>query len=807
MNDELQKQLIHDLVLESLEGLDCFDSELMALEGESADPAERLRNAFRVMHTVKGSSGCLGFEAIEKVAHAGENLLSLLRDGLLPVNQELVSGLLRCSDALREMIRSIEDGVAPELSRHLDLLALLEALQVPPENTVPVAMKKKRWGIFAEEQAEAKAAAPAAASSANAGWGLFDEAPAEPNGPEFNTPPVQPVQAKPQLAQENTPRAVSNASSVNTAMSTSSTEPRVSDSAIRVEVAQIDRLMNLVGELVLARNQIVQLAGERADGAWNGPVQRVNLITTELQESVMKTRMQAVQTVWSKFPRLVRDLSVELDKRVSLTMEGQDTELDRTVIEAIKDPLTHIVRNAIDHGIELPAQRLEAGKSESGRLHLKAFHEGGQVVLEIADDGAGIDPARLLRKALDRGIISSEEAGRMSEREVLNLIFVAGFSTAEKISNVSGRGVGMDVVRSNVERIGGTVEVSSTIGEGTTMQIRIPLTLAIIPALLVECAGGRYAIPQASLVELVRLDSSVIGRRLEWVDQSPVFRLRGKLLALLDLGRTLDLRPEAAGEDSFLVVVEAGGRKFGIMVDQVDDTEEIVVKPLNRVLKAIGAYAGATILGDGRVALILDVAGLARRAGMHSQRLLNAGANRKILIDSAAPSATRRMQLLMARVASNRLAFPLEGVRRIEEVPLAKVERTGQREVLQYRGRIMNLLRLRQILGFPALDYSDPYRSSSGEAFGHHSEDSTGHLMPESICVVVCQMHHGETGLIIDSVEDIVEESVGWNEQEDLASSSILSASLVVGGRVADLVDLQRIEALAGMGSGMGRRA
>lgn len=797
MNDELQKQLIHDLVQESLEGLDSFDAELMALEGQPANSLDRLRNAFRVMHTVKGSSGCLGFEAIEKVAHAGENLLSLLRDGLLVVSSDLVSGLLRCSDALREMIRSIEEGNAPELGRHLDLLALLEALQTPSSPSDAQAVSPQRWGIFAEDKTQSPSAivpptdsTSGKNSSPESSWGLFEDLPAE-----AVTPPPAISQKQSNLQTTNNP----------TSLATPAGEPRPSESAIRVEVAQIDRLMNLVGELVLARNQIVQLAGERADGAWTGPVQRVNLITTELQESVMKTRMQAVQTVWSKFPRLVRDLSAELDKRVSLTMEGQETELDRTVIEAIKDPLTHIVRNSIDHGIEPLAARRQAGKSETGRLHLKAFHEGGQVVLEIADDGAGIDPARILRKATERGLISHEEAGRMSERELLNLIFVAGFSTAERVSNVSGRGVGMDVVRSNIERIGGTVEVSSTVGEGTTMQIRIPLTLAIIPALLVECAGGRYAIPQASLVELVRLDSTQANKRLEWVDQSPVFRLRGKLLTLLDLGRTLELRREPAGEDSFLVVVEASGRKFGIMVDQVDDTEEIVVKPLNRVLKSIGVYAGATILGDGRVALILDVAGLARRGGMHAQRLLGPNANRKLSalgqsgsLAASAP-ATRRMQLLMARVASNRLAFPLERVTRIEEVPLSKIERTGQKEVLQYRGRIMDLIRLRSVLGFPEADYhSHPVNSCSTLDQQVFSGSETATVEdPASICVVVCQMRGGETGLIIDGVEDIVEESVAWADAEasSLHSASPLAASLVVGGRVADLVDLQRIDA------------
>lgn len=751
MNDEIQRQLVQDLVIESLEGLDAFDAEMLALEEQDGNPQERLRLAFRLMHTIKGSSGCLGLDAIEKVAHAGENLLSLLRDEVMTVNQSVITGLLRCSDTLRDMMHCIESGKAPVEVPHGDLIRLLDSLQRADKEQV-----EQGFGFFENAPGAPGQDVPVEVQH---GWGLFAD----------DEPAAVVAESQPQPESESAPPAVIEEAAPDKAQ-VSAGGPRPSESAIRVEVAQIDRLMNLVGELVLARNQILQIAGERQDQSLNGPVQRVNLITTELQASVMKTRMQTVQTVWSKFPRLVRDLSSELGKRVSLQMEGQETELDRTVIEAIKDPLTHIVRNSIDHGLEDPVTRRAAGKPETGQLRLRAFHEGGQVVLEILDDGRGIDPARISRKAMERGLISSDDAARMTDREILNLVFLPGFSTAEKVTNVSGRGVGMDVVRANVEKIGGTVEISSQVGEGTTMQIRIPLTLAIVPALLVACAGERFAIPQASLLELVRLDSSDSERRVEHVDQAAVLRLRGKLLALLDLGRELGLRESPLEDDAFVVVVEAAGRKFGLVVDAVLDTEEIVVKPLQRSLKSLGVFAGATILGDGQVALILDVAGLARRGSIDSARRQGSVAAKSEVLAGA--DGTERLRLLMARVAANRVAFPLEEVTRIEEIPSARIERSGPREVLQYRGRIMPLVRI-------------------GDCLGESRPDQQSELLR----VVVCQLRGTQTGLVIDEIEDIFEETV---RVERFGNERCLAGSLVAGGQVADLLDLERIADFAG---------
>ena len=397
-------------------------------------------------------------------------------------------------------------------------------------------------------------------------------------------------------------------------------EPRgaaVSDSSLRVDVGLLDKLMTLVGELVLARNQIMQFGTSQEDSAFLGTVQRLNLLTTELQTNVMKTRMQPIGNVWSKFTRIVRDLSVACGKQVRFEMDGQETELDKTIIEAIRDPLTHLVRNAVDHGIEPPDTRVARGKPAEGRLRLHAFHEGGKVLIEIIDDGGGIDPQRVREKAVRSKVIGADEAARMSERELINLVFLPGFSTADKVTHFSGRGVGMDVVRTNIEKIGGTVDLESQLGRGTTVRMKIPLTLAIIPALTVTSAGERYCIPQVNLLELVRLDGEQAAKGIESIRGTPVYRLRGNLLPVVYLDEQLQIAStRTAGAEVNIVVLQADDRPFGLVVDAIHDTEEIVVrKPAPKAIEGCqSAFAGATIMGDGQVALILDVLGLAQRA-------------------------------------------------------------------------------------------------------------------------------------------------------------------------------------------------
>jgi two-component system chemotaxis sensor kinase CheA len=549
------------------------------------------------------------------------------------------------------------------------------------------------------------------------------------------------------------------------------------DTSIRVDVGLLDKLMNLVGELVLARNQIVQFASRGQDPSFLHASQRLDLITTELQGGAMKTRMQPIGNLWSRLPRVVRDLAVAGGKQIRVEMVGEDTELDKTLIEAIKDPLTHVVRNSADHGIEPPEQRALAGKSSEGCIFLRAFHEGGQVNIEISDDGAGVNLELVKQKALAKGLITTEQATRMTERELANLVFLPGLSTAEKVTSVSGRGVGMDVVKTNVEKIGGTVDLHSRAGQGTTLRIKIPLTLAIIPALIVTCGGDRYAIPQVSLLELVRLDGDDVRRRIEAVQGVPVYRLRGNLLPLVYLERELRISPApktepeghsaAGGSPVSIVVLQADGRQFGLVVDDISDTEEIVVKPLSKQLKSINTFAGATIMGDGKVALILDVLGLAQHAQVLSEARDRAVSERDAISLQVNEIAHRNAVLLFQCGECGRMAIDLGLVARLEEFPDEMVEFAANQEVVQYRGEIMPLIRVADVL-----------EKKPRKPLERTQED---------LHVIVYSARGRSVGLVVDRILDIVEESFVMQRQTWPRG---IQGSAIIQKRVTDILDV-----------------
>lgn len=493
----------------------------------------------------------------------------------------------------------------------------------------------------------------------------------------------------------------------------------------------------------------------------------------------MKTRMQAIDHLWSKLPRVVRDLSSSFGKRVVLTMVGKETELDRSLLEAVKDPLTHLVRNAVDHGIERPEVRAAAGKAGQGTLTLRAYHEGGHVIVEVSDDGHGMDPDKIARVALERGVIGREQLAALDRREILNLVFKPGFSTAEKVTNVSGRGVGMDVVKTNIERIGGAVDVESTVGVGTTWRLTIPLTLAIIQALTVECGSQRYVIPQVAVHELVYLDGQG-GRVVEHAMGAAVYRLRGKLLPLVRLDDTLGLSTHngsAAGSagvtgdgdrdrDVYVAVLQAEGRRFGLVVDRVLNTEEVVVKPLTNRFKDIGVYAGATLLGDGRVALILDVASLARRAHLNTATTGEHPTDHPTTHPGKNTTGSATVdRLLIAGVADRRVAIPLDMVTRLEEFPADRLERVGSREVVQYRNQILPVLRLATMLGA-------------------YPTDTPADTVP----VVVYTERGRSVALAVDRIVDIVEDTV---TPTDLSDDG-LTGSAVIQHKVTELLDVHR---------------
>ena len=703
-------ELVREFLVESYEGIDQLDRDLVSLEEHPTD-TDLLARIFRCIHTVKGTCGFLAFGKLESLTHTGENLLSLLRDGKLSLNPEITTALLHMVDAVRDSLAVIEATEAEGDADYTELIQELTRLQATDPSNPPAAPKPK---------------------------------PSEPKKPKATTDSAPPAACEQKSA-------------------------GLADTAIRVDVHLLDKLMNLVGELVLARNQILQHSSTSEDTAFLATTQRLNLVTTELQGGVMKTRMQPIKTIWSKFPRVVRDLSRSCGKSVSVDMEGEGTELDKTIIEAIKDPLTHVIRNSVDHGIESPETRAAHGKNPEGRLQLRAFHEGGQVIIEIQDDGGGINPEKVKAKAIERALITPEQASRMPDREAVKLIFRPGFSTAEKVTNVSGRGVGMDVVRTNIEKIGGTVDVLSQLGEGTTLRVKIPLTLAIIPALVVTCSGSPYAIPQVNLLELVRLEGEQI-KKIEHVHGAPIYRLRGNLLPLVYLNEALEIVDAKGSTDEEdeqvvnVVVLQADDRQFGLVVEGVSDTEEIVVKPLSRQLKGIPAFAGATVRGDGNVALILDVIGLAQKANVLSE--VHDSALSEATSDSAANN--EKETLLLFRIGEDeRMAIPLQSVARLEEIQKDTIERSGDLEIVQYRDEIMPVARLSTYFGAPS-----PVEET------------------EALQMIVHSHEGRSVGLIVDHIEDIVEEKVTVSREVRRRG---ISRSVVVQGRVTHVVDLPQI--------------
>ncbi len=742
--DLLDKELVAEFVVESQEGLAGIENQLLAIEAGGAEiDTDLVNSVFRTMHSIKGASGFFGLDSIQSLAHGLEEVLDDLRNREIIPTSELVTAVLRAADFMTGLMDAIET------SNEADVAPFVQEL------------KSFQCGSSDEPAAQAPDSQPAAEPLVE-----IEPTETEPNrdGSEIETAaPPQPTETLP---------APPTGAPKDDPVRSSSVE-----STIRVDVSLLDRLMTRVGELVLARNQILQHTNHTEDSGLLGSAQRLSLITTELQEDVMKTRMQPIGNVWAKFPRVVRDLSSQLGKQVRIEMEGKETELDKTIIESIKDPLTHLVRNSIDHGCESPEARVRAGKPAEGCLSLRAYHEGGQVVIEIADDGAGLNLERIREKAVERGLVKADQASQLSEREIAQLVLLPGFSTAEKVTSVSGRGVGMDVVKTNIERIGGVIDLESHPGRGTTVRIRIPLTLAIIPALIISNGGSRYAIPQVSLLELLRLEGEQIERGIEYVHGTPVLRVRGSLLPLVNLSQRLGLSSAAVGATSVadqpledrvvnIVVLRSNDQQFGVVVDAVNDTEEIVVKPLGRQLKGVSEFAGATIMGDGTVVLILDVAGLAAASGIGEET----NADPQTSLTRAEESSSHPVESLVVVDLGDtrRFALPMSMVSRLEQIPVSAVEYANGQEVVQYRDKIMPLVRLSDVFGKP-------------QQSGPPSEDM-------QVVVYVDQNH--SCGLVVHRIVDIVETELPTLPEN---SDDNLLGTIVVGDRVTDILNLRQV--------------
>ena len=700
--------LLSDFLTETHEGLSAVDEALLRLE-RAPDDAPTLAEVFRQVHTIKGTCGFLGLSRLEKVAHAGETILGLYRDGSLKVTPEGITLIFAAVDAIRKIVVGLEQhGQEPDG----DDAAVIEALD---------AAARGESVIMQTAPMPQPEAAPAPSP-------IAAPAPVAPRAAEAVTEAVQ-------------------------------TEPATAQQTIRVSVEVLEDLMTLVSELVLTRNQLMQLARVSSDSQISVPLQRLSHITSELQEGVMKTRMQPIGNAWAKLPRLVRDLANELGKKIDLEMRGADTELDRQVLELIKDPLTHMVRNSGDHGLEGPADRRAAGKPETGRILLNAYHQGGHIIIEIGDDGRGLPVEKIRAKVLAQGLATEAELAQMNEHDVLRFIFRPGFSTAQQITSVSGRGVGMDVVKTNIERIGGTIELRSKEGRGTTFTIKIPLTLAIVSALIVQAGGERFAIPQIGVVELVRVGDEHEGNtRIEMIKDAPVLRLRDRLLPLVSLSSLLRLREAPVGGlKGYVVVMQVGANVFGIVVDRVFDTEEIVVKPVAPILRHITMFSGNTILGDGSVIMILDPNGVARGAGITAEGRVEDQQTVSVTAGIRSDSST---SLLLFRAGDQTpKAVPLGLVARLEDIPVERIEMSGGTPVVQYRGQLMPMVPIA----------------------GHWEAPASGRQ-----AVLVFTEGERSMGLMVDEILDVVEEPLLIQPGSDRLG---YLGSAVIAERVTDVID------------------
>jgi len=752
--------LLSEFLTETSESLSTLDVELVKLEQNPNDP-DILSNIFRLVHTIKGTCGFLGLPRLEAVAHAGENVLGKIRDGELVVTPDAVTLVLESIDTIKYLLGELEQNEAEPDGNDADLIARLNHFAdtgtIMGGDAAPAAAAPSDEPEMTPEEA-LQAAFDAAEVDPDVG-APSEEAASEPEPAPAPAPAAAPPAAA--KSQEIAPTKKPAAEKAKAeAPRAEAKESSVAAQTIRVNVELLENLMTLVSELVLTRNQLLQMVRGKDDSEFTVPLQRLSHITTDLQEGVMKTRMQPIGNAWAKLPRIVRDLALEMNKKIDLQMIGADTELDRQVLELIKDPLTHMVRNSADHGLEDIPGRREANKPETGTVTLNAYHEGGHIIIEISDDGRGLNLERIKAKAIANGLATEGELEGMGDQQIQQFIFKAGFSTAEKVTSVSGRGVGMDVVRTNIEKIGGTVELKSVEGRGSTFIIKIPLTLAIVSALIVESGGERFAIPQISVLELVRASNNS-EHSIERIHDTPVLRLRNRLLPLVTLKKILGLdtteeSDEGVDEEAFIVVAQVGTYSFGIIVDRVFDTEEIVVKPVAPILRDLSLFSGNTILGDGSVIMILDPNGIATRTGEITVGG-SQGVEGKAKADDSDGETT---SMLVFRAGGNEVrAVPLALVARLEEIDVENIEHSNGRPLVQYRGKLMPLV---------FIDGSYQMKAEGRQP------------------TLVFQDRERTMGLVVDEIVDIVDDVLNV---ELTADQDGLVGSAVIDGKATDLID------------------
>jgi two-component system, chemotaxis family, sensor kinase CheA len=752
--------LLREFLTETNESLDVVDVELVRFE-QDPNNAKILDNIFRLVHTIKGTCGFLGLPRLEALAHAAETLMGKFRDGT-PVTGEAVTLILSTIDRIKEILGELEQNEAEPAGSDPDLIDLLERMAVlgtapaaaPTAADVAKAARPSTHGTVVEQTLE-RPLRPGEVSLDDLER-AFRETAAEVPAPAAKPQP-KPQPRAPRHDAKAAPAHSDRKAVRDVRDDDSGPDIRVANQSIRVNVETLENLMTMVSELVLTRNQLLEISRRHEDSEFKVPLQRLSNVTAELQEGVMKTRMQPIGNAWQKLPRVVRDLAAELSKDIELEMHGADTELDRQVLDLIKDPLTHMVRNSADHGLETPEQRLLAGKPEKGTIRLSAYHEGGHIIIDISDDGRGLNTDRIKAKIIASGLATEGDAEKMTEAQIHKFIFAPGFSTAAQVTSVSGRGVGMDVVRTNIDQIGGTIDVRSVIGEGSSFVIKIPLTLAIVSALIVEAAGDRFAIPQLSVVELVRAQTNS-EHRIERIKNTPVLRLRNKLLPLVHLKKMLDIDTTGSSEpeDGFIVVTQVGSQTFGIVVDGVFHTEEIVVKPMSTKLRHITMFSGNTILGDGSVIMIIDPNGIAQAIGT-----LGPAAAEEETEAQRNATTVKTVSMLVFRAGSPELkAVPLSLVTRLEEIDCKKIELCNGRHLVQYRGHLMPLVRV-----------NDEVRVRTDGAQPLLVFSDNGHSM----------------GLVVDEIVDIVEDKLDIEVSSDVPG---VLGSAVIKGQATEILDV-----------------
>ena len=764
-------ELLAEFIAESRDHLSHVEGQLLEIEANGADiDVDLVNNVFRGIHSIKGAAGFLGLVTVNRLAHGLENILGLMRTRELTPTSAMVDVMLRAADALAHLVNNVEASNDANVDDHV---MRLDAIFTSAEGGAVAVVTATCTSTAEEEQCELDLdSAVDFVEQAMCADGANDED--DVPLPKVNAE-LEPEQMRVEAVAPPVPTIVEEPKSTANAAPTAQATTAVAETSIRVQVGVLDSLMNLAGELVLGRNQLIQALNTDAHIGIEAVASRLDQVTTELQEAIMRTRMQPIGAVFSKFPRVVRDLSAKLGKQCDVVMDGKEVDVDKTILEAIGDPLTHLVRNSIDHGVERPDVRVAAGKPAIGTIHLKAYHEAGKVRIDIADDGGGIYPEKLKKKAVEKGVVTAEQASRLTDREAVRLIFHPGFSTAEKITDVSGRGVGMDVVRTNIEKLGGTVDVDSVPGRGTTIQITLPLTLAIIPSLIIQSGDERFAIPQVNISELVRLRREEMGKRLDLVKSAEVLRLRGSLLPLVRLRDVLGFalpNIAATADDSQattnIIVVESGQQRFGIVVDALHDSEEIVVKPLGRHIKNAPCLSGATILGDGHVALILDVAGIAAHEQIGSAHETVAAGKGEETVHGDDDSQS---VLLFTNHPLDHFAVSMDIVARIERIRSDQIDSVGGQELVQYRESSVPLLRLENII-------------------------SARPTEPQNwVYVIVFAIGGKEVGLIAPRLEDI--RRVPTNVDTITFQEPGIQGSLTISEHTTRLVDLFQIAEIA----------